>query len=163
MRFLCGVFSLEGSDWFVLRCVSVHGSDGGRSVGCVSLSFDWPANGESYGFFSMCAFAGTRQRFLDFLFFFSLTNLLTTSTHKINKYKDLFLIIFYQNSSLLFFVSTTTHKRALCQRISFFQQFITLIDFFEKRFKMATMAIRRKGSKFSKPSTVYDIITTYVA
>ena len=49
---------------------------------------------------------------------------------------------FRQKSSLLFFISTTTPKRAPCRRISFFDQFITLFDFFEKTVKMVAVSIQ---------------------
>ena len=47
-----------------------------------------------------------------------------------------------QKSSLSFFVSTSTHKRAPCQRISFFEVFFLFFEFFEKMVEMASMVIR---------------------
>ena len=38
-----------------------------------------------------------------------------------------------QNSSLSFFLATSTHKKTSCQRISFFQYFLTFFYFFWKK------------------------------
>ena len=59
-----------------------------------------------------------------------------------------------QNSSLSFFLTTSTHKRTLCWRISFFDVFFIFFDFFQKQVRMERIAIRWKRSIFSKLSTV---------
>ena len=56
----------------------------------------------------------------------------------------------WQKSCLLFFLSTSTHKRTPCQRISFFEIFFILFELFEKMVKMINKAICRKKSIFPK-------------
>ena len=71
---------------------------------------------------------------------------------------DLFCEVFVwkvcQKSSLNFFLSTSTHKRSPCQRISFFEVFFLFFDFFEKMVQMAGMAIHWKWSILPKSSKV---------
>ena len=49
-----------------------------------------------------------------------------------------------QNSCLSFFLSTSTHKRTPCQRISFFVYFFTFFYFVEKIVKMVVVPIHPK-------------------
>ena len=61
---------------------------------------------------------------------------------------DLFVKTFFckccQKSSLSFFIATSTHIRIPCQRIWFFEVFITLLHFFLKTIKTVATTNHRK-------------------
>ena len=59
-----------------------------------------------------------------------------------------------QNSSLSFFMASSTHKRTTCERIAFFWVFVIFFDFFQNRVKFVGLTIRRKKLNQSKLSVV---------
>ena len=67
-----------------------------------------------------------------------------------------------QNSSLSFILSTNTHKRTPCRRISFFEYFFTFFYFFEKRSKWPPCLFIERGRIIQNYRRFCDITTTCV-
>ena len=60
----------------------------------------------------------------------------------------------YQNSSLLFFQATSTHKRTPCQMISFLKFFFIFFDFFQNGLKIAGTSFHSNDMNLLKLSVV---------